>query len=532
MTHIFSRAPSYISGVRNTARRIVLCVFVCVFACIMFLPSESSCETVFPDTLKNQYGSQDFALRSAEITGNVRFLERHYAGIRGIDGRAALMELYHRADLTNELRRAAHEYRALLKQQPASAWKGSRLHLALARSHEYIGEWSEALQSYRRGLEYQVSASAWERVMEMELNLARPDAAEAACRSWLAARKANERVRRQELARLYERLGAKNVAAETYARACEQMPLVPALLEGYLRSETSPSRRVAFAVRVLARDGHNLSTVQNTVEALIAQGRAAEARQILEGLSSFFSSRKSSFWALMAARASAAAEDWERAAFSFRQARLWRANAPAEERAYYLVHEAEGYARLGRAGETEALLALLPTPLVWDEDAFFVRLRLLCATNAPAERIETFVAQYASKEGRDNQTTYFMTRLSDFSELDALSPLVESLWLSHVQKKGGAIAAYEAGRYFLRIGKSEKAYELLQKARSGMRAFGELLPYLAIAAERLGRDAEALEYRASACYLLGRAAWIEMRSDILARLSPPREEKSSDGSGE
>jgi predicted nucleic acid-binding Zn-ribbon protein len=538
----------------------------------------------FPDNLSDQYSAQDFRLRSAQISGDVRFLERHYSGLRGLDGQAALMELYRRADMTNDLRRTAQAYRNLLRQQPAAAWRGSRLWLALARSHEYLGEWEEASRNYRRSLEHQVSASTWERIMEMEIALGRADASEAACREWLRVRSAGERLRQRELARLYERLGARNAAAQMYARAAENMPLDFALLAGYLRCEANEQRRVEFAARVLARDGHNLNHVQSTVETLIAQGRAHEARQVLELLSPFFSARRSPFWALLIARASAAAADWERAASSFRQARLWRPNAPAEEQSYYLLHEADAHARLGREDEMEALLAMLPG-LFWNEGAVFARLRLLCATNASGYLMESLLIPYASQPGGrfENQTTNFMIRLSDFvftysragmdvkvytnadadadanaeagteaeanadadadvngdaeangdagAEADAetipdtdehvrpvsLISIVEGLWLSHLQRKTDAITAYEAGRFFLYTGQTERAYGLFANARSEMRAFGGLLPYLVIAAERLGHTREAEEYRAQGCYLLGRSVYLARRSEILAR---------------
>ena len=512
----------------------------------------------FPDNLRDQYGAQDFRLQSALVCGDIRFLERHYSAQKGMDGQAALMELYRRSDMTNDLRRAAQSYRALLRQQPASAWQASRLWLALARSHEYLGEWNEAADNYRRSLQYQKNtASTWERIMEMEIARSRVEASEAACREWLKARAAGERLRQRELARLYERLGVKNVAAETYARASEHMPLDLSLLAGYLRNETSERRRVDTAARLLARDGHNLSTVQGAVEALIAQGRALEARQVLERLSPFFSVRRSVFWSLLIARASEAAGDWARAASAFMQARIWRQNAPAEEQAYYLLHEADAYARLGRTRDTEQLLAQLKSA-VWNEGAVFVRLRLLSATGASGKLMESLLLAHAAQPGGSfgNQTTYFMARLSDFVDAAAdaaaiakaeakraeaaatnaqpdagasqgteepdslvtLTAITEGLWLAHLERKTDPLAAYEAGRFFLRIGKTEKAYELFTNARSGMRAFGGMLPYLVITAERLGRAQEAEEYRAQACYLLGRAVYLDRRARILANM--------------
>jgi len=490
----------------------LVCVGVCPVLCMAAPPA-------FPDNLKSFYSADDFRMRSAAATGDIRYIEKQLAGKKGIDGRLALLEFYRRCDLLNDMRRVALELRALLAKEPAKAWNTGKLWITLAKSHEYLGEWNEALRAYRRSLGYDETAANWERIMEMELALRHVEASEEACRSWLAARKANERLRRRELARLYERLGMKNVAAETYARAAEDMPLEPSALFGYLRCETSAARRVNISARILEKDGHKLNTITHTVELLITQGRAPEASQLLDRMASFFTARKSMYWALLKARAFTAAGEWEKAALAFRQARLWRPDAPEEERAYFLTHEADLWARLGRATAVAELLGGLQGP-VWEESVFFARLRLLCALETPAEDISNAVAAYASAPDGSwkNMTTDFLSRLSDMLPNTSGCAFIGELWDRLLGTQRDPVVLYEAGRFYARSGKFDKAYALFLEARPGMRGFGKLLPYLAIMAERTGRAKEADEYRAQGCYLLGRTAYLECCAVILTEM--------------
>jgi tetratricopeptide (TPR) repeat protein len=142
----------------------------------------------------------------------------------------------------------------------------------------------------------------------------------------------------------------------------------------------------------------------------------------------------------------------------------------------------------------------------------------MAVSKASAEAMGSLIQSFVSPSGQENKNlnTNFMNKLSDFSGIPALVPLVEDLWLRTLQKNNGdAIAEYEAGRFFLRTGKTEKAYELFVSARKKMRAFGDILPYLAVAAEKTGRADEAKEYRIQACYLLGGERFAGMCAEIL-----------------
>lgn len=517
------RAPEY-------ARRALWMIMVFCMG-MSLAPGQASAAPSFPDNLKALYSADDFRMRSAAATGDIRFIEKQLAAKKSIDGRLALLEFYRRCDLPLDMRRTALELRTLLHKEPTRAWNTGRLWNILAKSHEYLGEWSEALRAYRRSLHFEDTAAIRERIMEMELALGHIEASEDACRAWLDARtrsdthsstgrghsEVNENLRRRELARLFERLGMKNVAAETYARAAEAMPLEPATLYGYLRCETSALRRVNVCARILERDGYKLNTVAQTVELFISQGRAPEASRLLDRMASFFTMKKSPYWALLVARAYTAAGEWEKAAGAFRQARLWRPNAPEEERAYFLTHEADLLARLGRTSAVEALLCELQNP-VWEEAVFFVRLRLLRAMETEAGT--NMIAVYASAPDGSwkNLSTDFMAKLSDRLPHPSDYAFMEKLWDRVLGKERDPIAVYEAGRYYLGAGRPDKAYPLFMEARMGMRGFGGLLPYLSITADRLGRAKEAEEYRSQGCYLFGRASWLERCAAILARI--------------
>lgn len=506
------------------SRIIRAAVLLVLLFCATLIGLDSRTPAIFPDTLAPLYQDWDFRIRSARLTGDIHALERQHLWLvktRPLDPavRWQLVELYAGCGMTNKLRTAAAGYRALLARSLPWQWNAWNLWFAAARSHDLSGEDEKALELYRRSLAHGATAHACNRIMEIELKRGRFSEALDACRRWgiLAGFGVSERERL--VGQCHERAGMQEEARAAFLRALQANPLDLLSLESLARVGTAEAILVRQAVRAVAVSGYNLDYLNNVIEACIRANRADAARLVVRELSAWFSARRSLYWCLAAARADEAAGHYLDAAMHFRQARLWRSTASAEETSYYLEREIGLLVTAGRTLEAATLYGV-QGGVLGREARVCLELRMMQATNAPAALKEGLLVGHAAGEQGDwaNLSAAFLERIALVLGPFDLRETLARLWRLSLSRQTDPVSMYAAGKFFLARGLPAEAIGWLHRAREGMRAMGQVSVEIEGAARMLGLSEDAAWHNARARYLLGHEGYNSERTLMVQRL--------------